>query len=151
MAIFLVQHGISLKKEDDPEKGLSQKGREETAKIAEVAKLYKVPVAEICHSGKKRALETAQIFKDILGVNTSLQEKSNINPLDDVEIFGKMVDPASNMMMVGHLPYMEKLVSFLAAGDADRRILKFQNSGIVCLDSEKGNWFIKWTLNPNIS
>jgi phosphohistidine phosphatase len=54
-------------------------------------------------------------------------------------------------MVVGHLPFMEKLVSYLSAGLVDKRVYKFQNSGIVCLDRENNDWFIKWTLNPDIS
>lgn len=151
MAIFLVQHGVSLKKDEDPQKGLSKNGREHTAKIADVAKFYQIPVAKICHSGKTRALQTAQIFAEVLDIKEGLQEIKNINPLDDVTLFADMVDPASNMMIVGHLPHMEKLVSYLTCGDERKRVLKFQNSGIVCLECEDGDWFIKWTLNPNIS
>ncbi len=151
MAIFLVQHGLSLKKEEDPQKGLSSKGREETAKIADVAKFYQIPVARICHSGKARALQTAQIFKQTLDVQADLLQIHQINPLDDVTLFADKVDPTSSMMIVGHLPYMEKLVAYLTCGDQEKRVYKFQNSGIVCLDCEQGDWFIKWTLNPNIS
>ena len=42
MALFLVQHGISAPKDIDPEKGLSDLGREETNRIAQVAKGYKI-------------------------------------------------------------------------------------------------------------
>ena len=55
MSIFLVQHGQSLPKTEDPEKGLSDKGREQTLKIAQVAAGYGVNVSKIYHSGKKRA------------------------------------------------------------------------------------------------
>ena len=151
MAIFLVQHGVSLKKEEDPQKGLSQKGREEAARIADVAKFYQIPVAGIFHSGKKRAAETAEIFRDALGVSHPLKKMDHINPLDDVTVLGDRIDPASDIMVVGHLPYMEKLVSYLTTGNADTRVYKFQNAGIVCLDCEAGDWFIKWTLNPNIN
>jgi phosphohistidine phosphatase len=55
-------------------------------------------------------------------------------------------------MLVGHLPFMERLAAYLVTGSWERRIIKFQNGGIVCLDkeSETGGWFIKWTLMPNI-
>ncbi len=151
MALFLVQHGLSLKKDEDPQKGLSQKGRKETDKIAEVAKFYNIPVAKICHSGKIRALQTARVFREKLEVKEPLQIIKNINPLDDVALFADMADAGSNIMIVGHLPYMEKLTAYLTCGDAQKRLLKFQNSGVVCLDCEDGAWFIKWTLNPNIS
>jgi phosphohistidine phosphatase SixA len=66
MAVYLVQHGKSLPKEKDPAKGLSDTGRQETLKIADVAKMYQVPVSRIGHSGKARAEQTAQIFREVL-------------------------------------------------------------------------------------
>lgn len=151
MAIFLVQHGISMSKDQDPEKGLSEKGRSDTIKIAKVAKVYKIPVLQIVHSSKKRAKQTAVIFNEILGVKKLCEQTHGIKPLDDVKVFGDGVDPLSNVMVVGHLPFMERLVSYLTTGSMDLKVYKFQNSGIVCLDYEDDGWFIKWTLNPNIS
>jgi len=56
MAIYLVQHGLSLPKDQDSEKGLSESGKEETLKIANVAKFYEISVKQIWHSGKNRAV-----------------------------------------------------------------------------------------------
>ncbi|MCF6248069.1 MAG: phosphohistidine phosphatase SixA [Desulfobacula sp.] len=150
MAIFLAQHGLSLSRDKDPEKGLSQKGKEETQKIADVAKFYKIPVTKIVHSAKKRADQTARIFKATLEIN-NIEQISGISPMDDVTVFGNKIDPNSSILVVGHLPYMEKLVSFLTTNDSDIRVCKFQNSGIVCLDFDDAGWFIKWILNPNIT
>ncbi|MBW1867575.1 MAG: phosphohistidine phosphatase SixA [Deltaproteobacteria bacterium] len=151
MALFLVQHGLSLSKDNDPEKGLSDAGKEDTRRIADVAKTYGISVAKIVHSGKKRAAQTGIIFQDALQPKSGIAEISGINPMDDVKAFGDTIDPAADLMVVGHLPFMEKLVSYLTAGLEDKRVYKFQNSGIVCLDREDNDWFIKWTLNPDIS
>jgi phosphohistidine phosphatase len=59
----VVQHGKSLPKPEDPEKGLSAEGKAETERIAQVAKSdTRISVSEIRHSGKKRARETAEIL-----------------------------------------------------------------------------------------
>lgn len=150
MALFLVQHGKSLPKDQDPEKGLSPEGREETRRIADVAEQYAVPVARIVHSGKTRASRTADIFHDLLATGVDPEAIPGIAPMDDVKTFARTLDPQSNIMVVGHLPFMEKLVSYLTAGNENLRVYKFQNSGIVCLDKEGDDWFIKWTLNPHI-
>ncbi|MEN8198768.1 MAG: phosphohistidine phosphatase SixA [Thermodesulfobacteriota bacterium] len=154
MALFLVQHGISLGKDVDPERGLSQGGMEESNRIASVAKGYKIPVKKIVCSGKKRAIQTAGIFHGAL--EAPMEEIVGINPMDDVRRFAAGIDPGENLMVVGHLPFMARLVSLLTSGAEDTGVYRFQNSGIVCLDREGGgdevaDWFIKWTLNPNIS
>ena len=156
MALFLVQHGISATKDIDPEKGLSDFGREETSRIALVAKGYKIPVQKIVHSGKKRAEQTARIFHETLALEIPMKKISGIKPMDDARIFAATIELEGNLMVVGHMPFMEGLVSFLTTGSENCRVFKFQNSGIVCLDMESGedneaDWFIKWTLNPNIS
>ncbi len=151
MAIYLVQHGLSLPKDQDPEKGLTGPGKEDTLKIADVAKFYQISVKEIWQSGKKRAAQTAEIFKEKIISSPRIIETSGIKPLDDVKSFAEKLDSSSDVMIVGHLPFMERLVSYLTVGSFDHRVIKFQNSGIVCMDREKDDWYIKWTLNPNIS
>jgi len=150
MALYLVQHGKNLPKEQDPDKGLSPEGRSEVERIANVAKGYSVKVAAIKHSGKKRALETAKIFADALRPVDGVQETGGIAPLDDVTKFKP--NSRDNLMLVGHLPFMERLTSYLTAGSTDKTVFKFQNGGIVCLDQEpeKQSWHIKWALMPNI-
>ena len=156
MALFLVQHGKSVIKAMDPQPGLSDLGIEETNRIAPVAKGYGIPVKAIVHSGKKRAEQTAAIYHRVLELKTPLEVISGINPLDDVRIFAAGIDPQVNKMVVGHMPFMERLVSYLTTGSEEIRVYQFQNSGIVCLDCGQGrdgepDWFIKWTLNPNIT
>jgi phosphohistidine phosphatase len=151
MSLFLVQHGKNLPKERDPEKGLSLEGRNEVERITAVADEYGITVSAIRHSGKKRARETAEIFAGCLNSGGGVQEMEGLSPLDDVT----KLNPKSeeNLMLVGHLPFMEKLTSYLITTSFDRPpVLKFQNGGIVCLDQnpEMGSWFIKWTLFPRI-
>ncbi len=156
MALYLVQHGLSAAKDDDPERGLTEEGTTETERIAQVARGYSIHVEKVVHSGKKRAEQTAMIYHDTLSVNAAMEVAADIGPLDDVRVFAETAKSEKNMMVVGHLPYMERLVSYLVTGSNDLFIYKFQNSGIVCLDQDQGDdknkgWFIKWTLNPNIS
>ncbi|HCY83593.1 MAG TPA: phosphohistidine phosphatase SixA [Desulfobacteraceae bacterium] len=156
MAIFLVQHGRCLSGKEDPEKGLSPLGEEEIARLAPVAKGYGIPVTQIFHSGKKRAQQTAARYQSALGLDAAPAVMAGIAPLDDVRAFADTLDPACGWMVVGHLPFMERLVAYLTTGNEELRVYRFQNAGIVCLDGEtdaQGNldWFIKWTLNPNIT
>lgn len=152
MALFLVQHGKSLPKDKDPSKGLSEEGIAETERIAEVAKGYGVKVAGIIHSGKTRARQTAEIFASALEPEDGIQESSGLNPLDDVTAFADTIDSTQNRMLVGHLPFMERMTSYLIMESIEKPVFKFQNSGIVCLDKDPDtmSWVIKWALMPNI-
>ena len=151
MALYLVQHGKNLPKEIDPEQGLSERGIREVEIIAETAAAYQVAVGSIEHSGKLRAAQTARIFAEKLGVeNVSAAE--GLKPLDDVTGKAAAVNPGANRMLVGHLPFMERMASCLTTGSTDYTVFKFQNGGIVCLDrlADTGLWAIKWALMPNV-
>lgn len=152
MAIFLVQHGKSLSKEQDPEKGISEIGLQETERIAQVAVGYKVKVKRIVHSGKQRALQTAEIFGRYLTPVEGVEEGRGLKPLDDVTAWAVKLAPGADSMLVGHLPFMEKLTGFLTTGSEEITPFKFQNSGIICLDrhSDSDKWIIQWSLMPNI-
>ncbi|MCD6306463.1 MAG: phosphohistidine phosphatase SixA [Deltaproteobacteria bacterium] len=153
MAIYLVQHGRNLPKDQDPEQGLSPRGIDDVKRIAGLARGYEVPVASIVHSGKKRALQTAEIFCEALNPPQGIKQMDGLKPLDDVAAVAGGLKPESGLMIVGHLPFMERLASFLINGDTNRPVFKFQNGGIVCLDQAPGGngWVIKWTLTPEIN
>ena len=152
MALYLVQHGKSLSKDIDPDQGLSQEGIADTKRIAEVAANYGIDVSNIKHSVKTRAHKTAEIFASALNPAGGLIEVVGLKPMDDVTIFAATIDPDENTMLVGHLPFMERMASYLVTGSTDTPIFKFQNSGIVCLNKnlDADSWVIVWTLMPNI-
>lgn len=152
MALFLVQHGKSLPSDKDPKKGLSKEGIIETERIAQVAKEYGVHVDVITHSGKTRAHQTADIFASALKPGSGVRERSGLNPLDDVTVFAETLSREEDQMLVGHLPFMERLTAYLITGSIEKPVLKFQNSGIVCLDinPDTRSWLIQWTLMPHI-
>jgi len=152
MALYLVQHGKSLPKDIDPDQGLSEEGIAETKRIADVAANYGVNVSLIKHSVKTRAHKTAEIFASALNPSAGIAEVAGLKPMDDVVTFAAAIDSDENTMLVGHLPFMERMTSYLVTGSTDKPVFKFQNSGIVCLnkDPDTGSWVIVWTLMPKI-
>jgi phosphohistidine phosphatase len=152
MAFYIVQHSLSLPKDQDPEKGLAPEGIEDVRRIAEVAQNYGVKVERIVHSGKKRALQTAEILADVLKPGAGIEEIGGINPLDDVAAFAAQVDFSANTMVVGHLPFLERLTSLLIRGQPEPIVFKLQNGGILCLDriENQDTPAIKWALMPTV-
>ncbi len=141
-----------MPKDQDPQKGLSQDGAAETERIAQVAKGYGICVSTISHSGKTRARQTAEIFEAALKPSGGIHERSGLNPMDDVTVFADSIGSTEDAMLVGHLPFMERLTAYLITGSFEKPVFKFQNSGIVCLDKDPvtQSWMIKWTLMPHI-
>ena len=152
MALFLVRHGRSLSKDIDPDQGLSEEGILEVEQIANDVKHHGVRVSRIEHSGKKRAQQTAEIFAAALNPRDGVQERSGLKPLDDVTAIADRISSKDNLMLVGHLPFMSKLTSYLITGSTDTPVFSFQNSGTLCMDHDMDahTWFIKWALMPYI-
>ena len=152
MALYLIQHGKSLPKDQDPDQGLSQEGIAETERMANLAKDHGLTVSQIRHSVKTRARQTAEIFARSLNPPQGIQEVSGIKPMDDVAAYAAKIDPDEDVMLVGHLPFMERITSYLITASIEPTVFKFQNSGIVCVDKdpEKQSWVIWGALTPKI-
>lgn len=152
MALYLVQHGRSLPKTEDPDPGLSPEGKRETERIAGVAAGYSVNVSAIVHSGKKRARETATILSSALSPAGGVQAQSGMNPMDDVRFFSEQLRLDQDIMLVGHLPFLDRLIGLMITGNPDNLVFKLQNSGILCLDRAPDviHPVIRWALMPAI-
>jgi len=66
-SLYLAQHGKSFSEAEDPERRLTPEGVAETERGAGLLAAVGVKVAEVLHSGKARARQTAEIFSRRLG------------------------------------------------------------------------------------
>ena len=150
MKLFLIQHALAKSKEEDPERGITEEGYIITRKIANFAKQIPIEVRKIYHSEKKRAKETAEIFKEYLDPPDGLESAKGLNPLDPLHIWGGVLsDIDDNIMLIGHLPHLQKLCNFLISKDESKEDIKFIYSGIVCLERYPGNrWVVDFEINP---
>lgn len=151
MSIYLVQHGKSYSKEENPERSLTAEGKTEVEGIATKLQALNVSINTIYQSGKCRALQTAEIFQQHLNTSGGVKELPGINPMDDVKPVAKALNNYDNAMLIGHLPFMEKLVAYLINRDETKTVIKFQNGGVIKLDynSETASWVITNTLLPH--
>ena len=55
-------------------------------------------------------------------------------------------------MLVGHLPFMGKLVAGLVAGDEHKPVAAFVPGTVVCLERNEANhWTIVWMVRPALA
>ena len=148
MKLYLVQHGEARSEAEDPERSLTVRGEEETRKISGAAKRLGICPSRIYHSGKKRAEQTAGIIAGTFDLSVQLGQ--GLNPNDDVRPWAERISrEAEDLMIVGHLPFLEKLASFLVYGDEGAKALVFRYSAIVCLEKkEPGRWAVGRVIKP---
>ena len=147
--VYLVQHGQAKDKDEDPQRPLTAQGRLETERIAELAARLDLGVAEIRHSGKTRAEETAVIFARALGLMGEVTAVDGLGPTDDVAPVARGLSGETGpVMLVGHLPFMPRLTGQLVHENPEKPSAEFRYSGIVCLEQGADGWQAKWQLNP---
>jgi pyruvate,orthophosphate dikinase len=57
----------------------------------------------------------------------------------------------SELLRIGHLPFLEKLTSLLLCDNENARSVVFRYGAIVCLDQkEDGGWAVRWILTPEM-
>ena len=154
MKLYLVQHGEALAKDVDPARPLSEPGRREVQAMAKFLKGAGIRVERVWHSGKRRAEQTAQILaKAVLhGGGGAVETIGGIEPNDPVAGFVSDADVwEQDTLVVGHLPFLSRLVAWLVAEDPERGVVGFLPGSVVCLERcDVERWILLWMLRPEL-
>lgn len=152
MKLYLAQHGEACAKEVDPSRPLSEQGLADINQLATFLKQANIQVGRVIHSGKRRAMQTAECLAKSIAPGTELETSNNINPNDDPKsINWKSECGGSDTLIVGHLPFMAKLVSFLLFNDENQLIIRFHPGSIICLEHyNDAHWQINWMIRPEL-
>ena len=147
--LYLVRHGEAKPKHEDSERGLTDAGHANVRRMASWAATSGIRVDEIRHSGKSRAQQTAEIFAEILG--SQAQAVAGLAPKDDVvSIAGGIESEAGDMMLVGHLPFLERLAAVLTAGDADSIHVTLDAGALLELTMDDDGWRVTCLMQPRL-
>ena len=151
MKLYLVQHGEAKPKEEDPERPLTDRGTEEVTKVATFLARSGIKVNQIRHSGKRRAEETASILGQNLSPPAGVRAVQGLAPKDGVDPIAEVLQLETNpIMLVGHLPFLNRLASLLLTGDEEKTVVHFRMGGCVCLVKEEEQWSMAWAITPDI-
>ncbi len=147
MKVFLVRHGKAEAVEIDPEKGLSQDGRKGVGQLANL--LREEEVDRIFHSGKLRAEQTAEILAEGLGLESPMM-KTGLKPNDDAQAIADDLEfEDENVMLVGHLPFVDVLANLLLPGN-DKDPFSIPTATAIILENREGEWHLDALLSPNL-
>lgn len=152
MYLYLVQHGEAKPDREDPARPLTDRGRDEVARVARHAAGMGLQVAEIRHSDKLRAEQTAALLAGHLKPLRGVREVTGLAPMDDPATARAEVETAQEpLMLVGHLPHLGRLSSSLLVGDPGKEVIQFRMGAIMCLAKAKPGWLLQWILTPEIA
>lgn len=151
MKLYLVRHGECVSSALDPNQPLSDTGINETQYVGHLLKQFHITVDEIQHSVKLRAKQTAEILCDTLTAKCPLIQKEGLKPMDPVDSIIDEIQASDHpLMLVGHLPFMEKLLTSLLYGEERLSPVNFCGSCVVCLEKNSDHWQINWVISPKL-
>lgn len=144
MKLFLVRHGEYIPESINPEKPLSDKGKSDIEKLGKQLKDNGYTVDEICHSNKLRAKETAEILAKYVLKTDKLSQQEGLCPNDDAKPWADKINTYSeDIMLVGHLPFMESLSGILLENDKFKTPVRFYEGTVAVLEKNSEN---KWII-----
>ena len=152
MKLYLVQHGEASVEEVDGERYLSEQGKVDIGRLAALLKQAGIQVSRVIHSGKLRARQTAELLVQAIAPDVELEASGLINPNDNPGAFDWQSESwDKDTLVVGHLPFMARLVSHMLVEDENRIKIAFQPGAIICLELyDDVHWQINWMLRPEL-
>ena len=154
MKLYLVRHGAVAPMEKNPGQPLTEKGRQDIQRLAVFMVRSGVNVARVIHSGKKRAEETAVLLADVVGPGKVVEEaESGLGPNDSTDLLATAAAALiEDTMVVGHQPFMGRMVARLLAGAEDAIGVAFEPGTVVCLERSDngGGWHLNWMAGPRL-
>ncbi len=152
MRLYLFQHGEAVPEEVDPTRPLSEAGKLDVERLAWFLAERDITLSRVIHSGKLRARQTAELIASVLSPDAPVEAHAGLDPNDPTEPFAHEVSGwTQDALVVGHLPFMGRLVARLVTGEEEASVVTFQPGSVVCLErAEAGDWSVAWMLRPEL-
>lgn len=150
MKLYLARHGAYHLDVVQGLDALTEQGTNDIKQLVSLLKPWQLSVASILHSGKHRAQQTAELLTEAFHSAKPPLVHAGLKPDDDIaDIVAEITHSDEDMLIVGHLPFMGRLVSQLLTGNDAQEIVNFQTGTLVCLSQlDKTHWMIDWVLAP---
>ncbi|MGI0090289.1 MAG: phosphohistidine phosphatase SixA [Nitrososphaerales archaeon] len=158
MNIFILRHGEAGTRVSTPntdfERPLTQSGREEIEEIAEsLHDKLKTKFDKIATSPLARAFQTAEIVSQVYKKSSKLETWAELRPEGsklDLERRLSKLRQDSNVLLVGHEPFLSSLITEIVSEGSAKIALK--KGGVakirVSSFSPKATGELRWLLTP---
>lgn len=159
MMVYLMQHAQAVPGEVDSQRALSPEGYAAIGRVAARVARLSLPIEHIYHSSKLRARQTAEVLAAALHLESKVGELEGLNPKDRAEPLARWLrveaqkEATSGIMLVSHLPLLDRLASLLVTGDEDRGVVVVQYAALTAL-TPKGDgkhFAVQWILTPELA
>jgi phosphohistidine phosphatase len=158
--LHILRHGVAVERgspkfENDSERPLTREGEKQLRKTSRSLKEMKLDFDLILSSPLLRAKQTAEIVAKNLKLKKRLKFSDELKPDGSVKNLFRQLNelkPApDNILLVGHEPYLSRLISLLVSG-GESAAIDFKKGGLCKLEVEKLRTgkcaTLAWLLTP---
>ena len=152
--ILLVRHGDAENRSTsgrDEDRALTTRGRRELVAIGRALDAMGARPCAVWTSPLRRAVETGQILASALGAKPRVEPALAPGGSESViasQLNGEVA--RESVMLVGHLPDIGELASYLLVGDRSEVGLDFGKASVACLEGAAvpplGRLVLRWFL-----
>ena len=158
MLLYVVRHGIAIDREDpkcpsDPERNLTAEGLTKTREVAKGFAMIEDSPKLFFSSPYVRALQTAEIFAEVLHASKSkITKTESLLPGSEPAAFFRELSPrksAESAICFGHAPQLDELISFALGTKRDVTALK--KAGAACIELTRvypPTGTLVWVMTP---
>ncbi|HEX2853250.1 MAG TPA: phosphohistidine phosphatase SixA [Opitutaceae bacterium] len=156
MRLYLIRHAHAVDAEEDADRPLSTKGREQVKRLADFLRESEtLQPEEIWHSPLRRSKQTAKLLAKRLKLPAPLIEVEGLEPEDDVRTTALRVKNLRKVVaIVGHEPHLSALASQLIASTPKTSAFVLRKSSVLALERDRGGrgsrWVVRWQVSPEL-
>ncbi|HKK71532.1 MAG TPA: phosphohistidine phosphatase SixA [Candidatus Krumholzibacteria bacterium] len=159
MRIVVMRHGIAIDRDHpdcppDADRPLTDEGRQRTLRAVRGLKRLNVRPDRVISSPWLRAIETAEICADVLGLDPEdLGRRDELLPGTDPRM---LVDHLRGLdtecsVVVGHAPHVDRLIgSLLGVDDRTMSSLKKSGAASIVLPTASSDAWLEWLATPKM-
>ena len=161
MEIYILRHAIAAayhqtRYPDDRRRPLTREGREKLRAIARAMRKMDMDIDLILSSPYLRASQTAALAATILRAEKLLKYSEHLSPSGDpkalVRELTKLPVSPKRIVLVGHEPYLGKLISTLVTGSSTGLSLILKKGGLCKMSATRLKYgrcaTLEWLLTP---
>ena len=84
--------------------------------------------------------------------NDKITARTGLDPLDAVTLIADEIESIEeDVLLVGHLPFLGRLVAKLITNDENKELVIFNPGTMICLEQvENKYWVINWMINASL-
>jgi phosphohistidine phosphatase len=152
LELYVARHAEAARTGGVEGRPITEAGREDARRMGRALAAAGVRIAAVWHSGKLRARQTAELLAGAVGFRGELEVRSDLDPHSDPSsVLEAVLEARGPVLLVGHLPHLERLASKLLTGNENAGVVEVAAGGVLrFVSADRERWRLIWYAPPSL-